>query len=71
MDKDVWLYILGAVVGGVTYIVKFLQKKFEEKEAVITKLREENKGLLVSNTKMKVRLEKKIPGSRGRRVDVD
>lgn len=63
---EIWLTILSALIGAITWLVKFLQKKFEEKENELKKLREENTALKVTNARLEEHVTKKIAKSKKR-----
>lgn len=67
-DNEIWLAAFGMVGSGVTFITKFLLKKFSEKDAVIMKLQELNQLLEINKARMEERMVKKFH-SRGKKKD--
>ena len=64
-DNEIWLAFLGMVGTSVTFVTKFLLKKFEAKDNIIVKLQELNKTLEINKARMEERMVKKFK-SRGK-----
>ena len=64
-DNEIWLAAFALVGSAVTFVTKFLLKKFNEKDAVIMKLQELNQLLEINKARMEERMVKKFK-SRGK-----
>ncbi|GAG38712.1 unnamed protein product [marine sediment metagenome] len=68
-SNEIWLAILAAITGGVTWVAKLLVSIFRRKEAENNKLRDENQALEIHKARMEERLVKKSTKSRGKRKE--
>ena len=59
-DNEIWLAVLGMVGGGVTFIAKYILRKFNEKDIELASLRELVQNLEIHKARIEERMVKKF-----------